>query len=182
MAGCWIAFGVVWLALFTRVKRDIDRPGSLWAAVGVRLVFVLAFILLIRLPPARHLIQSWFSMADPAVRVAGDVLCALGVAFSIWARANLGSNWSSQPAIKEGHDLVTSGAYHLVRHPIYSGMLIAMIGTALVVGVPGLLFLLGFVPIVIYRIRVEERLMMKLFGDQFLRYRKRTRMLIPYLI
>ena len=182
MAGCWIVFGAVWLALFTRVKRDINRPGSLWAAAGIRLVSVLAFILLIRLPPTRHLIQRWFSMADPAVRVVGDVLCVLGVAFSIWARANLGSNWSNQPATKEGHELMTSGAYRLVRHPIYSGMLIAALGTSLVIGIPGLLILLGFVAMVISRIGVEERLMLQLFGDRYLQYKKRTKMLIPYLI
>ena len=78
--------------------------------------------------------------------------------------------------------MITSGAYRLVRHPIYSGMLIAALGTSLVIGIPGLLILLGFVAMVISRIGVEERLMVQLFGDQYLQYRKRTKMLIPNLI
>lgn len=77
---------------------------------------------------------------------------------------------------------MTSGAYRLVRHPIYSGMLIAALGTSLVIGIPGLLILLGFVAMVISRIGVEERLMLQLFGDRYLQYKKRTKMLIPYLI
>lgn len=78
--------------------------------------------------------------------------------------------------------MMTSGAYRLVRHPIYSGMLIAALGTSLVIGIPGLLILLGFVAMVISRIGVEERLMLQLFGDRYLQYKKRTKMLIPYLI
>jgi protein-S-isoprenylcysteine O-methyltransferase Ste14 len=182
MLGCWLLFGAVWAVLFVRVKRDIRRPGSLLAAVGIRLVSVLAFILLLRLPATHRLIRLWFLTAPLALRVAGDVLCVAGVALSIWARVNLGANWSGQPSVKEGHELITSGAYRLVRHPIYSGMLTGALGTSLVIGVPGVLFLLGFVAVVISRIGVEERLMGQLFGDKYLLYRQRTKALIPHLL
>lgn len=185
IAVCWFVFLVFWIISSVKVKRDINRHGSLWVSVGARLLIALAIISILRLPLVRHVMQEYiykFTLAHPAIETVGTVLCVIGVAFAIWARANLGANWSERPATKEEHELITSGPYRLVRHPIYFGMLLALLGTALVSGVPGLLALIGFGITLIHRIRVEERLMTQLFPGKYPEYKRRTKCLIPYVV
>lgn len=185
MAASWLTFIAYWLVSSLRVKKDLTRHDSLWLSVAGRLLVAAAIILLLRLPLLRQTVQeniNRFFSIHPAIRAAGAFLCAAGVALAIWARVHLGANWSGRPATKEAHELITSGPYRCVRHPIYSGMLLAMVGTFLVSGLPGLLTLIGFGIVVIYRIRVEERLMIRLFADRYLQYRKHTKALIPHLI
>jgi protein-S-isoprenylcysteine O-methyltransferase Ste14 len=185
MAICWLVFVAYWVISSLRVKRDLSHHGSLWVSVGIRLLIAFAIVLLLRLPLAREVVQNGmygFLSIHPAIKAVGAVFCAVGVAIAIWARANLGANWSGRPATKEGHELVTSGPYRFVRHPIYSGMLLAMLGTCLISGIPGLLVFVAFSAIAIYRIVVEERLMMQLFADKYLEYRKHTKALIPHIV
>ena len=158
MAVCWLVFVAHWVVSSTRVKKDLRRHGFLWISVSVRLLIAVAVVLLLRLPPVLRVVQR-LALAHPAIKAIGAALCVAGVAIAIWARANLGANWSERPAIKKGHELVTSGPYRFVRHPIYFGMLLAMLGTSLISGIPGLLVLVVFGTIAIYRIRVEERLL-----------------------
>jgi protein-S-isoprenylcysteine O-methyltransferase Ste14 len=113
----------------------------------------------------------------------GLCLCAGGVAFAIWARRTLGTNWSGNPSIKEGHELVQSGPYRLARHPIYTGLIAAVLGTQLGGGrVRELVILLGSLAVVWVKIRVEERLMMRQFPAAYPRYRERTKALIPFVL
>jgi protein-S-isoprenylcysteine O-methyltransferase Ste14 len=185
MAACWLAFITYWVISSIKVKKDASRHGSVWVSVGIRLLIAVAIVMLVRLPLVRRVIQEdiyrFFSI-HPGMKAVGAVFCAAGVAIAIWARASLGANWSGRPATKDNHELVTSGPYRLVRHPIYSGMLLAMLGTSLISGIPGLLAFIGFGAIAIYRIGVEERLMIQLFADEYLEYKKHTKALVPYII
>lgn len=100
---------------------------------------------------------------------------------AIWARAYLGKNWSDQPSTKVGHELVTSGPYHLVRHPIYTGVLLALVGTALATGLAGLAAFVCAGLIFIYGITVEEQILAQTFPEEYAGYRKRTKALIPFV-
>jgi protein-S-isoprenylcysteine O-methyltransferase Ste14 len=111
------------------------------------------------------------------------LLLVFGVAFSIWARLALGKNWSGVVEVKVDHELVNHGPYRWVRHPIYTGMLIALLGTGLAAGeVRGLLaFLIAFTSLWI-KSRVEERWMLREFGDLYATYRRTSWALLPYLL
>ncbi len=185
IAICWAVFTVYWGISAVKVKKDIRRRGAWWKSVAWRLLLALAVILVIRFPPVRRVIQTSvyrFAISSLPVRVVGAALCTAGIAFAIWARANLGANWSEKPSVKEGHELVTSGPYQLVRHPIYFGMLVGLLGTTFVSGIPGLIVFLFLGVVFVNRIRVEERLTVGLFPDKYPEYRKRTKTLIPYIV
>jgi protein-S-isoprenylcysteine O-methyltransferase len=142
-------------------------------------------VFIFQLPSFRNFIrysQSHPLFADPTIKIVGAVLCAAGIFFAIWARRHLGKNWSGYPSEKQEHQLITSGPYAKVRHPIYTGMLAALFGSALTLGFPWLVALIIVFVIFLYRIKVEERLMLKLFPSQYPEYIKRTKMLIPFVI
>ena len=114
---------------------------------------------------------------------AGLAAVALGLAFSVAARHRLGGNWSGQVTLKEGHELVRGGPYALVRHPIYTGMLLALIGTAIAIG--RWRALAGFALLaagLIYKVSIEEKFMRERFGEAYARYSAEVPALIPFLL
>lgn len=114
--------------------------------------------------------------------VAGAILTMLGLLFSIWARRYLGTNWSATVTIKQRHELVTDGPYAHVRHPIYSGLLLAMLGSAIAVGEWRALFAVALALLALWRkLWVEERWMQQHFGDAYRAYRRNVPALIPFL-
>jgi len=118
---------------------------------------------------------------DPWRAVVGIVLFVLGLGFAIWARVHIGRNWGGPMMQKDEPELVTSGPYHLVRHPIYSGILIAGIGTALALSWLWLIavFLAGIY--FVYSATVEERYLSEQFPDTYPAYRHSTKMLVPFV-
>jgi protein-S-isoprenylcysteine O-methyltransferase Ste14 len=117
------------------------------------------------------------------IETIGVVLCMLGVAFAIWARNVLGENWSGAPQIKEGHELIQAGPYRLVRHPIYTGILLAMFGTGFGFGrIQSLVLFLFCFAALWLKLKVEESLMSQQFPEAYPAYRKKTKALIPYLL
>ncbi len=114
------------------------------------------------------------------VYLAGSAVMLFGLGFAVWARLHLGRSWSSRVAIVADQQLVCTGPYRLVRHPIYSGGLLAVIGTALIIGeMRALLAVLFALLAFLRKIKVEEALLSERFGDQYLAYRARVKMLIP---
>ena len=110
-------------------------------------------------------------------------LVVVGLSFSALARAWLGSNWSAEVTVKQGHELVRSGPYTLVRHPIYTGMLLALAGTALMVGKWRALIGLALMSAALLRkLTIEERFMTDQFGVAYARYRAEVPALIPFLL
>jgi protein-S-isoprenylcysteine O-methyltransferase Ste14 len=177
----WMVFIVVWATLSLTVKRSVRR--ELW---GSRLLVIavidagiaLLFVSDLRLGPLDF---QWIH-ATLAPFVAGFVLTVAGIAFAIWARLYIGRNWSSSVTIKQDHQLIRTGPYSLVRHPIYSGIILASFGTALALRqVRGLLAL----PIIVagfwYKAHVEERFMLEHFGPEYERYRRQTKALVPFV-
>ncbi|HUB53235.1 MAG TPA: isoprenylcysteine carboxylmethyltransferase family protein, partial [Terracidiphilus sp.] len=115
-----------------------------------------------------------------AVYAIGYAVTVSGAAFAIWARLKLGSNWSGRPSLMAGHELVTSGPYAIARHPIYTGLVTGITGTAIAIGewrcvLGALLVLVSFM----LKIPKEERFMLQAFPEDYPRYLTRVKALIP---
>jgi protein-S-isoprenylcysteine O-methyltransferase Ste14 len=120
----------------------------------------------------------------PAMLIAmtGTVFAVIGVAFAIWARQSLRNNWSGEVAILEGQQFIRSGPYAMVRHPIYAGMLLALSGTALVASTAGSLIGVVLATISLWQKGcIEERYLVVEFGEQYARYRREVKFLIPFV-
>jgi protein-S-isoprenylcysteine O-methyltransferase Ste14 len=184
----WVAFLLVWLvlALFNK-KANPDAPWRM--AFGVRLgVVIVALVLVLssRGQAAPGVLTFMGRVLAIHAGIAGQWLglglCLAGFGFAIWARLHLGRNWGMPMSLRQGHELVTSGPYAYVRHPIYTGILLAMIGSTLARGLAWLLlFCLGFAYFFISA-RTEEKMMLVQFPEAYAAYRRRTKMLIPFLL
>jgi protein-S-isoprenylcysteine O-methyltransferase Ste14 len=157
-----------------------------WRRQVLLRVLIIAVILLIhRLPffdQAVRDVRGDVLISSPIAGPIGVLLCGLGFGLAFWARSRLGTNWGMPMSQKENPELVTSGPYAYVRHPIYSGILLAMIGSA--VG-ESLVWVLPFVLsgiYLLYSARNEERLMIEQFPNQYPSYMRRTKMLIPFVL
>jgi protein-S-isoprenylcysteine O-methyltransferase Ste14 len=116
------------------------------------------------------------------LRWFGNGLTGVGLLFSIWARVHLGGYWSGEITLKEGHKLITTGPYRWVRHPIYTGIITASIGSALAAQTGD--GFVGFVMIVagcMVKIRREEALLTGEFGDEYAKFKREVPMLVPFV-
>jgi protein-S-isoprenylcysteine O-methyltransferase Ste14 len=117
------------------------------------------------------------------IHYIGIFVTCLGVAVAIWARYILGQYWSARVEVKVDHQLICSGPYALVRHPIYTGLLLASVGTALFVGEWRAILAIAFAAIGFsIKAKQEESLMKSEFGGRYQEYRKRTGFLIPRML
>jgi protein-S-isoprenylcysteine O-methyltransferase Ste14 len=116
--------------------------------------------------------------------LSGSVLALAGAALVVRSRAELGAAWSFAPKADQSTGLVTTGPYRLVRHPIYLGLALLVMGEALAFGNWPALFIAfsGIVPTLAWRARAEERLLSHIFGERYEIYRQRTKMIIPRLL
>ena len=178
----WLILVLYWAISAVGVKKHVPGKGSWRGWALSRLALALILIAVYRLPMFSqfwHFAYGLTFFNNGAVRIAGAVLTACGITFAVWARRHLGRNWSGRATMKIGHELVTSGPYHFVRHPIYTGVLTALFGSGLVDGpIWMVVFLFGALTF-IWRIRVEESYMVELFPDQYPAYRAKTKALIP---
>ena len=113
----------------------------------------------------------------------GAAVTVAGLLFAVWAREHLGRNWSRSVTIKQDHELITTGPYAVVRHPIYTGILAGFLGMAIAISqVRGfLVFVLIFLAFCI-KFRMEEQWMRSQFGDAYATYARHTAALVPYLL
>lgn len=181
LAAIWTVFWVLWVLPAVFGKRTVRRQ-----ATGSRILQLVLLLVAYVLIVNGALGWDWLNLrlapeGKPSTAVGYGLLLA-GMAFAGWARLFLGSNWSSNVTLKEDHTLVRSGPYRIVRHPIYTGLLVALLGTAIAVG--ELRCFLGVVLAAIaWKIKSvsEETLMMQQFGEQYASYRKEVKGLVPYL-
>ena len=177
----WIAFAAYWAISALKTKATVRRESFL-ARYGVMLIEVIGFTMLFNHdfdlgPLGRHFLPR----TTPAASI-GIALTWVGIGTAIWARYHLGQFWSGRITLKEGHQLIRSGPYSRLRHPIYTGLDLAAIGTALVLDrwrcVAGVVvIMIGFV----IKAKREEALLAGQFGDAFQEHRKHTGFLLPRL-
>jgi protein-S-isoprenylcysteine O-methyltransferase Ste14 len=174
-ASGWAAFWAYWLVAAFSMKRG--RPA--WSReLRIRAAIVVLVILLLRLGA----FQNNGLHSDPWLDGLGLVLFAAGLGFAIWARLHIGRNWGTPMSQKDDPELVTSGPYQLVRHPIYSGVLIAGIGTAVALNWSWLIAVALAGIYFIYSATIEERNLTEQFPDTYTVYRRSTKMLVPFIL
>jgi protein-S-isoprenylcysteine O-methyltransferase len=127
-----------------------------------------------------------YSIFSPSseIKILGILICLLGMLFAVWARRTLGLNWSANPIeLKENHELVSSGPYRLVRNPIYTGVMFALLGTFIGEGQLRVFLLFVLIAIgMIVRTRIEGKLMAQQFPESYPEYKKKVKSLIPWII
>lgn len=174
----WV--GYWWIASWN-VKRTLRRESLRARALYAGPLTIAA--LLLTLPAIPIAVRDGrFVPATTLWFWVGATLTASGLLFSVWARRHLGANWSGSVTIKHDHELICSGPYAFVRHPIYSGLLLAFFGCALARGEWWTLLAVLFVLWSLWwKLRIEEKWMTERFGDAYTVYRNRVAALIPFV-
>ncbi len=171
----WTAFWIYWLVSAVGVKEGSSRPSRI-RPVGVLIIALGAVTI-------RVLKRSdTLALHAVPVQTLGVIVFLSGLGLAVWARIHLGRNWGMPMTEKAEPELVTSGPYRLVRHPIYSGILLGMLGTALATNLYWLIALGAALAYFVYSATVEERLLTASFPDAYPSYRTRTKMLIPFVL
>jgi len=177
---CWWLFIIIWIITAWSVKPTKERQdwrGRLFTSVFV----IVGSLLLMGAFPWWGLNTRIWPFTQPLLWLAYALTLA-GLGTLIWARWTLGTNWSATVTFREGHELIEHGPYRFVRHPIYTGLLLMVAGTATVVGkwsavLSLIIFILGH----LWKLKQEEALMIKHFPDTYSQYKARTKALIPYI-
>ncbi|HTJ04247.1 MAG TPA: isoprenylcysteine carboxylmethyltransferase family protein [Caldimonas sp.] len=176
---CWIAY---WTAASLAVKPSARRETMLSRLLHLA-PLAIAVLLIWGPSPQLGALRARFVPPSPAVEWTGAVLVAAGLAFAVWARIHLGANWSGIVTVKRGHELVTGGPYAIVRHPIYTGLVLAFVGSAIALGeLRGVLAVAVVAASLWRKLRLEERWMAEQFGADYERYRRRVRALVPFVL
>jgi protein-S-isoprenylcysteine O-methyltransferase Ste14 len=170
----WAAFWIYWFAAAIGVKEGQNRSAGF---VGIRVAVLVAVLLLFRL----HIFKGHETTSNPWLQGIGLALFVLGLGLAIWARLYLGRNWGMPMSQKVDPELVTTGPYRSVRHPIYSGIILAMVGTAIAVSVYWLIAVVLLGGYFLYSAIMEERIMAGLFPDSYPAYKQSTKMLVPFI-
>jgi protein-S-isoprenylcysteine O-methyltransferase Ste14 len=178
----WVAFFVYWGLKAAKVKATERLEPS--SSRIVRLILMLCAIALFSLPrvPIAFLNDRFLPGAE-WVFWTGAAITVAGLLFCVAARRHLGANWSQAVTVKKDHELITSGPYALVRHPIYTGLLLALAGSAIALAewrglVAVLLFFIAFWN----KLRLEEKWMREHFGSSYEEYSRRVAALIPHIL
>ncbi|MGH6672061.1 MAG: methyltransferase [Xanthobacteraceae bacterium] len=184
IAALWLILVVYWAVSAFSAKRSIGARA--WRReIGLRLGILVVVLLAIRLPIVRHALRNGRAYAvntSVALGIIGVVLCGLGVGLALWARFSLGTNWGMPMSRKQNPELVVHGPYAFVRHPIYGGIIVALIGSALGQSPFWLAPLVLSGGYFFYSARREERIMTEQCPQTYPAYMRRTKMLIPFVV
>jgi protein-S-isoprenylcysteine O-methyltransferase len=178
----WTAIGLIWAAAALAAKPAV-RTEAHGSRLGHLVTFAVALTLLFSSAVQTGPLAWRVLPAAPAWTAAGVILTFAGILFALWARFYLGRNWSAIVSIKRNHALVETGPYSIVRHPIYSGLLLAIFGTALAAA-----DLSAFLAVALAfaawhaKSRLEEHFLLPQFGDAYRVYRAHVRALIPFVL
>ena len=175
----WILWLLFWIVSAWGVKRN-ERGESSWQRFLTTLVLACGVYLIFARAPGLGLLNRRFVPEMEWIKAVALVAIVAGLGISVWARRHIGQFWSARVTLKENHQLIRSGPYARVRHPIYSGIFLAMIGTALFAGewralVGAGIFFVGHW----LKARREEALLASQFGQVYEEYRNRTGSLLP---
>lgn len=175
----WLIFAGYWFVASRSTAKTKARE-SWRSSLPRNLGLALGAVLLFGKWLSRGLLGRRFVPALPSIWAAGVLLTIAGLALAFWARYHLGRNWSGQITLKEGHTLVCTGSYQYLRHPIYSGILLAVVGTGLTVGLYRALLGALLVGLGLWwKARQEDAWLARAFGEQFEAQRRRTGRLLP---
>lgn len=176
---CWIVFFVYWIVAARSVNPMRSQEPSARRIIYLLLIAITLILFNADLPYFGPLNRRFVPLSY-WIALAGTLLTAAGIAFAIWARNHIGKFWSASVSIREGHQLIRSGPYSRIRHPIYTGILVALAGSALAAGTyrAALAFLIILLSL-IYKARLEEALLTREFGPAFADHRRHTGFFLP---
>ena len=174
---CWAVFMLYWFFSSFFVKRN---RGSWMRGVFPRAILVLALIFAVQFFVRTSHIPLKAAL-HPVAGGLGTAFAVFGIALAIWARYHLGRNWAMPRTVKESPELVTSGPYAYIRHPIYAGVFLAMLGSALATSPWWAAAFFFYFAYFLWSARVEERNLAAEFPEAYPEYQRRTKMLIPFI-
>lgn len=171
----WIIFWIYWITAAANLRQQLhfrSRSGAL-----IRLAIIALVIIVIKYAP-----NGWGQAhSELYLQIIGLVLFASGLLLAVWARVYLGNNWGFPTMKRQGTELITSGPYKFIRHPIYTGILLGMLGTAIGVTLYWLVVFAAFAGYFISSAVAEEKYMTVRFPKEYSHYQKQTKMLLPLL-
>lgn len=180
--GLWLAWLVYWV-LAARGAKEVAREESARSRLLHHAPIIAGVALLAWPNLLGYALERRFHAHTFGWFLAGLALTAAGLTFAAAARVRLGGNWSGTVTLKKDHELIQTGPYALVRHPIYSGLLTALAGTAIAIDRWRTLAALPLlIAGILYKIGVEERFMRDQFGEAYARYRARVKALVPFIV
>jgi protein-S-isoprenylcysteine O-methyltransferase Ste14 len=179
LVACWGAVALAWLA--GAIYYESRSPAEQTRTRFVSPMWISAVVVGLSVAVPR---ADWLPLEihAPGLRILGLAILLAATALTVWARLALGAMWSAAPTVKQEHKLCTGGPYAITRHPIYTGLLGMMLGALLLAGggrwtVPFAIYLV----VLEFKIRIEERLMLAEFPDDYPRYRRHVPQLVPGL-
>jgi len=178
---CWVVFILYWV-ISARWVKAVKEKQSVWSSLSHRIPLACSYFLLagLHLPPPLNLLLT--PHADWA-RALGVSSCILGLLVTLWAPWTLGSNWSSTVTFRRGHELIRTGPYRLARHPIYTGLLVMALGTALNFGQLRCWLAMPLMTAAFWiKLKQEEKLLLRHFTDEYPVYQKQVKALVPFVI
>lgn len=180
LAQCmWVCFIIIWIILSFSTKKAVEKESSTDRTITLVLYIASAILLFTRYVR----LTSIQILSGIPYQILGVILCFVGLSFAVWARVLLGNNWSGRISVKEDHKFITKGPYAIVRHPIYGGILLAYLGTAVTaVHVRGYIAVLLMLTGMIIKLRREERFILEKLDRKYESYYCRVRYrLIPFI-
>ena len=182
ISASWVVFWVYWTVSSHRTRASKCQVSPAFTILNTLLLYA-GFVLVLATQLDVGVLAIRFASAAVWVDAAGVTLAVAGVGLAIWSRRVLGDNWSGAVSIVEGQHLVRSGPYAIVRNPIYTGIVLGVLGTSLVRGTLGSLVGVVLVTVALWqKSRVEERFLLAEFGDEYAAYRLEVKSLIPFVV
>lgn len=178
---CYVLLTVYWSVSSFGTKQTVyqQHPVIRWLTWGAPIVgYVLIFTPFLGVGWLGHR----FLPDSLPLRLAGTCACVAGLAFAVWSRRTIGANWSGIVTLKQDHELVQTGPYALARHPIYTGCMLAILGTAVVSGEMRAILAVAITAIgFANKIVAEEQVMMREFPEKYPQYKKRVKRIVPFI-
>jgi len=172
---------IYWVLLAGRAKPSVSGRWKWPREIGLRLAVLVVVLLVLHLVRAHHM-ERYVVNTNRVLGFCGAALCGSGVILAIWARVCLGREWSLPMAGKAHPELVTNGPYATIRHPIYAGFILAVLGSTIGQTIFWAIPLCIACPYFVYSAHREERQMAEHLPLEYARYKERTYMLIPFIV
>ncbi|HTF80690.1 MAG TPA: isoprenylcysteine carboxylmethyltransferase family protein [Cytophagales bacterium] len=177
----WVFTGVYWILAAFNIKAA-QKKEDIKFRIFYMLFWIVPFLLTFFRVFPQALLYTRLYPAYVALEYTAFIGMLLGLGLMIWSRVALGRNWSGRIAIKEDHQLITTGPYAVARHPMYTGFIIAFFCTAILLGeVRGVLAFLILIVGILMKIQLEEKFVKQVFGHHYMIYSKKVKRLIPFI-
>lgn len=176
----WLFFWCYWLVRASHAKRNVSS--RLKQFVGLRIVILglLIFMAVAVKRSSQKLNDHWLGTSD-LVLIIGLGLFLIGMSLAIWARVYLGANWGMPMSLKKDPDLITTGPYKYIRHPIYAGLILMLLGSSIDINFYWLIAMVIAGAYFIYSAFAEEKVLSKQFPKTYPSYKSSSKMLIPFI-